>query len=559
MVRSPRLIAANSLIDALPDLVVLVRRDGVILDYLGGTGLAALLPQTDVTGEHLESVWPEPVATAVKQLVRRAIAQRTTVEAPIKHADMVYELRANAQGPDRAICIIRASLVEPAADDALESEEFPRPQLDRRGFLRRFQATLAQAAIQEKPAAVAVLHIEGIADIARAVDAKVAEEVLRAAILRVPLQSSHSPADNSGWYFGQLNENTLALVIETSDRDAIENCVSQVCGSLREPVDIGDDGFHLTPYAGVAILGQDALSPKALLDHARSAAAEARRRGSAQVSFFTDTLKLRSLARLDMAREMRAAIDNRDIRLRYVTRHDLATGRLVAHVGYLRWRHPLRGEVRPSEFLSLAETTGLAAALSRAAMHALRDDFAALKSQLDPDAMMSFGPLRHHMLQENFVGDIDRFLADAAIPAARLELRISEQTFAALSPSVYRPLRELGVQIIVDEMGRGFGSLNRLARAPIWGLQLDRAWVTALQRDEVAVKVCRAGISAATALGLTPIATGVDDETQRQILLSLGCGQGSGDLYLGAGPQFDTSIMRQTSRSGARPGRPARP
>jgi EAL domain-containing protein (putative c-di-GMP-specific phosphodiesterase class I) len=99
-------------------------------------------------------------------------------------------------------------------------------------------------------------------------------------------------------------------------------------------------------------------------------------------------------------------------------------------------------------------------------------------------------------------------------------------------------LRDLGVQLVVDEIGRGMGSLDRLARSPVWGMQLDRAWVTALRRDAVALKVCRAGIGAATALGLTPIATGVDDEEQRQALLVLGCRHGSGDLYREAAPDI---------------------
>jgi len=83
----------------------------------------------------------------------------------------------------------------------------------------------------------------------------------------------------------------------------------------------------------------------------------------------------------------------------------------------------------------------------------------------------------------------------------------------------------------VDEVGRGLGSLDALARAPIAGLQLDRGWARALRTDEVALKVCRAGIAVATALGLTSIATGVDNERQRQILLDMGCGFGMGDLY----------------------------
>ena len=324
------------------------------------------------------------------------------------------------------------------------------------------------------------------------------------------------------------------MVVESSDRDAIEACVSRVCSSLREPVRVGDAAFHLTPYAGVSILGQDGSTPKCLLDKARSAAAEARRSDSAKIYFFTDTLKLRSLARLDVAHELRDAIASRQIRLRYVGRYELESGRLVAQVGYLRWTHPLRGEVPAGEFLGVAETTGLATLLSRAVLAGLREDFAAMGSVLPPDARISFGALRHHLLQDDFADDIGRLLAQGALPASRLELGVSERTFAAMDSSVYDALHRLGVQIVVDEVGRGFASLDRLARAPIWGLQLDRAWVTALRTDALALKVCRAGISAAAALGLMPIATGVDDAAQRDVLLGLGCRYGAGDLYLSA-------------------------
>ncbi|HMK86476.1 MAG TPA: EAL domain-containing protein [Steroidobacteraceae bacterium] len=537
---------ADSLTDTLPDLVALIRRDGVILEHFGGRAVASLVPAPECAGERLEAVWPEAVATAVKQAVRRAIAQRTAVDISLEHAQAHYELRAVAQGPDRAICVIRAALPTRAGADAAGADELA--HFDRRGFLQRFHNSLSQAVIQEKPTALALIYLDGIADIARAVDAKISEQVLSGAVLRLAQELAQGENDRAGWYLGQLNADLLAVVMECADRDAIESYVSRVCASLREPVLMGDAAFHLTPYSGVAMLGSDGISPKSLIDNARSAAAEARRSGSAQIHFFTDSLKLRSLARLDVARELREAIANREFRLRYIGRYDLRTGRLVAQVGYLRWMHRLRGELPPGEFLSMAETTGLATALSRAALQGLRDDFAAMAARLPPDARISFGALRHHLLQDDFVEDIGRLFAEGNLPTERLELRISERTFGSMNPGIYQSLHRLGVQLVVDEVGRGFASLDRLARAPIWGLQLDRAWVTALRSDHVALKVCRAGIGAATALGLTPIATGVDDARQREALLELGCRLGSGDLYRDAGSQFDRLIMRGASQ-----------
>jgi EAL domain-containing protein (putative c-di-GMP-specific phosphodiesterase class I)/GGDEF domain-containing protein len=539
---------AESLSAALPDLVVMIRRDGVILDVVGGRGVGALALAREHVGQGVEAVWPDPVALSVMRATRHAIAQRKSVDTTFTSGAACYELRAVAQAPDRALCVIRAAALN-TLDEAGTSDELARPQFDRRGFLRRFHDTLSQAAIQETPAALALLHLDGVADIARVVDSKIAEQVLSAAILRLPQEIAADERREPHWYIGQLSPELLAMVVESSDRDAIEACVSRVCSSLREPVSIGDAAFHLTPYAGVSILGQDGGTPKCLIEKARSAVAEARRSDSVKIYFFSDTLKLRSLARLDVAHELRDAIASRQIRLRYVGRYDLHSGRLVAQVGYLRWRHPLRGEVPAAEFLGVAETTGLATLLSRTALAGLAQDFAAMGPILPPDARISFGALRHHLLQDDFADDIGRLLAQGDLPASRLELRVSERTFAAMDSSVYHALHRFGVQLVVDEVGRGFASLDRLARAPIWGLQLDRAWVTALRVDPLALKVCRAGISAAAALSLMPIATGVDDAAQRDVLLGLGCRYGAGDLYVPTEGQFDTVVMGRTSHS----------
>ncbi|HEV7716707.1 MAG TPA: GGDEF domain-containing phosphodiesterase, partial [Steroidobacteraceae bacterium] len=515
--------------------------------HAGGSSVPDLRPAASASGEGFEAAWSESTAALIKQLLRRSIAHRTTVEARFQERERDYEIRVTAQGPERGVAIVRAVL-RGSPDDAVDATgERPRPELDRRGFLRRFKESMSVAALREKSLAIAVLFIDGIPDIAQIIAARVSEQIMSVAILRLSAQASEDAVRQPTWYLGQLGEGVLAVVMNTSDRDAIGTCVSRVCASLREPIAVGDSEFRLTPYAGVGVLGLDASSPKALLDHARAAAAEARRAASNAVFFYSDTIQLRSLERLDLARELREAIANRDIRFRYVGRHDLRTGRLVAWMGYLRWEHPLRGEIRPSEFLRIAESTGLAVALSRAALKSLCEDYATLSGQWDPDVRISFGALRDHIFHEDFLADMEHVLAEAAIPAERLELRIAEKAFVARSPGDFNSLQKRAVQIVVDEAGRGMGSLSSLARAPLWGLQLDRSWITGLRTDEVARKVCRACVSIATALGLTAIATGVDDQAQRDALLEMGYRYGSGDLYL---PR-QSNITETRHRSGA--------
>ena len=260
------------------------------------------------------------------------------------------------------------------------------------------------------------------------------------------------------------------------------------------------------------------------------AKAEARRTESASACFSREHPRL--AARPDIAHELKEAIAKAQIGLRYVSRHDLATGRLVARVGYLRWRHPQYGEIHPLELVRLAEITGRAADLTRAALQRLQTDFAAFTPQWCKGVRISFGAPKHHILHEDFIGDIEHFLAESVIPAERLELRISVKACFSRAASDFNSLAERGVQLVVDDLGRGMDwPLEWLGRAPMHGLQLNRGWVKAMQSDPNALNLCRAGLAIAKAYALTPIAASVDEPAQRDILLALGCLQGSGDLY----------------------------
>ena len=540
---------SDSLIRSLPDLVIGVRRDGVILAVNAGHGVGELKPAGDSIGKHLAEIWPESVAELVKQLTRKAISTRDTVEARFQDRGCDYEARATAQGPDRAICVIRSATRDASNETIDASAELLAPQIDRRGFLKRFKESTAMASLREKPLAVSIIHIEGLADIAQAIAPKVSEQIMTAAVLRL---SSHAAEGQPSWYLGQLSDSLLALVLDSADRAQIEMCVEHICASLREPVQLAGDVYQLTPSAGVALLGQDASSAKGLLDHARSAVNEARRGGGGRICFFTDTLRLKSLARMDISRELQNAISNGEIQLRYMGRHDLATGRLVTWVGYLRWQHPLRGEIRPMDFLRVAETTGLGTTLSRAAMKWLQEDFVTLSRRGGSDVRISFGALKHHLSHEEFVEDFTRLLHSGAIPPQRLELRIAERNLGVRPPTDLNPLAAAGVQLMVDEVGRGTMSPEWLARAPIHAMQLDRGWVVAARKDAVALKVCRASIAVARALDLTPIATGVDDAEQRNLLAALGCVQGSGDLYLDATSDAVAALKARTPRKASK-------
>jgi predicted signal transduction protein with EAL and GGDEF domain len=523
----------DSLIHALPDLVTFIRRNGVILRHLGGRGLKGLADGESLEGRRVEEVWGPEAGQQVMQMVRRALSSREQVEGRFGSGTLQFEARVEPVGPERVLCVIRTAGKAAPDTGSTSRTDMRGLHVDRRGFLGRLKQSVADAALRESPLAAGMIMLRGIGDIGSAIDFSVAESVATTAMQRLQ-QLGLDPAVTPRWYLGQLGEGLLAVVVEGfTGREAVRDLLEALCRSLAEPVRLHDATFELSPCAGIALLGHDAGEPRALLAHARSAMLEARRSALPDVRFYSDTLRVRPVTRLDFERELREAIAGDQLCLRYAARHDFATGRLVGIQAYLRWPHPLRGEVRPAEFLPVGESTGLSTPLSRWALGRLRRDLGALLPLIGPQTRISFGALRHHLSSDTLAGDVEEFLASGALAPGTLELRVDERTLAGLGTPdrTLGRLADLGAFLVLDEFGRGFTSLARLVHLPFQALQVDRSFVTTIDEDPAALRVCQAAAGIARALGLTPVASGVDSERDLYRMREAGFEQGLGDLY----------------------------
>ena len=524
-------------LDGLPDLVLVVRRDGTLLSHVGGQSVAALVPNGDAEGRQVAQWWPPDAAALLMQLCRKAIASRLFAESWFTLGELRLEIRATPLGADRLVCVIRPAVVR-EHDDETVSGSVPdstahetSPHLDRRRFMPQLHEALALASLKERSAALLVFELCGIDDIS-GIDARLAKTMMKRIVMR--LRSSSFLPGAAGTDVGALGDSHLAVLLNTGDRVEIDEFASRLRASVQETVRVGSEDLQVDCFAGVSLLGRDATTAKELLNQAKIAAGEARRAAATRAYFFSDTMRLRPIARLDIARELQAAVRGQGLSMRYLGRHDLETGVLDALVGYVAWRHPMRGEVPPKEFLGVAAATGGTLSLSREMLRMFGCDVKRMISETAVTARFSFGPLRHHLLHEDFITDIEQFLDKGGISAERMEVRVDERSFAAIAPRIFESLHALKVRVTVDEVGRSLGSFTKLAGLPLWGMQLDRTFVEDLSSSVFASRLCRAGISVADALGLASIATGVDDETTRRLLREAGCRYGCGDIYGGA-------------------------
>ncbi len=514
----------ESLIRAMPDLVMFIRPDGLILDHFGGRTLPFLRGCGDLVGRRIEAL-VEPAASAlILRLIRRAIAERDTCESEFKMDDAAYLVRIQPQGPQRAMCVMRHVIHDrqPAATSSPRGANAD-------GFLGQLQDAAAEASLREQTFALCVIFLGGLSDIGELIDFSIRQQ-----ILEVVMQRSRATTDGDlPPLVGIIDDTMLGAIVHAASRDQIRGDVESIAARMAEPVQFNDATFVLSPHVGVAIFGQDASNPPSLLAHARAAMLEARRADAGSVQFYSDTVRMLPVLRLDIERELREAIRDGQIKLHYLACHDLANGRMTGLHAYMRWVHPLRGDIPPGQFLRIAETTDLASAVSRAALERLARDLPGLRRRFGNGLPICFGPLRQHLSSGQFLADFLGSRHASTLTSGGVVLRIAERTLTAM-PEPERVLDDLmkaGVGCVIDELGSGTSSVSQLAQLPITALQITRRFVVGAANDPQAMRTCRAIVALAQALEVPAIAPGIDAEPARAMMAEIGCSRGLGDLY----------------------------
>jgi EAL domain-containing protein (putative c-di-GMP-specific phosphodiesterase class I) len=256
--------------------------------------------------------------------------------------------------------------------------------------------------------------------------------------------------------------------------------------------------------------------------------------------------------RLSLLAELRVAIRDDALALYYQPKVDIKSGRVTAVEALLRWPHPARGMVPPNHFIPLAEHTGLIKNVTRwvldAAVRAVGQWHAA---GLAIPIAINVSP--NNLRDPEF---IDR-LVNLRTAGVRLELLQLEITETALmqdldkSREVLIRIRDLGVQIFLDDFGTGFSSLSYIATLPIHALKIDRSFVIHMMREERHRAVVAASVSLAHSLGMKVVAEGVETQEQARTVTEHGCDEIQG--YLVSKPLPEDQFLRWHAAFSARP------
>ena len=266
-----------------------------------------------------------------------------------------------------------------------------------------------------------------------------------------------------------------------------------------------------------------------LLADADLALLQAKAKGGDRTEVFSQDLRASSRERLELLLDLRRAIDRREFSLWFQPVVSLHDGSIVGAEALIRWEHPERGTLGPSEFIAVAEDSGLIDPIGQWVIEETCRHFADWQ-RLAPDLSMSLNISARQLTAatiQNVVGDA---ITDSGVDPTHLALEITEGVLmdVELSIGILSALRKTGVAISIDDFGTGYSSLSYLNRFPIDILKIDQAFVAGLPEDAYDVALVQAVMAIAEVLKFSVIAEGVETRGQADGLISLGCYKAQG-------------------------------
>jgi diguanylate cyclase (GGDEF)-like protein/PAS domain S-box-containing protein len=318
----------------------------------------------------------------------------------------------------------------------------------------------------------------------------------------------------------------VVVMPDITSVDDVEQCAANLVARLAPEISIEGHLVHVTASVGVCIYPDFASDAKHLLKRADSAMYAAKENGRNQFQIFSESMLKETAERLTMEHALRHALANKELSLHYQPQISLTTGRVTGMEALLRWTHPRLGNISPSQFIPLAEETGLIVPIGEWAFMTACCEGKALRDELDMDLTVSINLSPRQFQQKNLVPMVEHSLSKSGLSPERLQIEITENMLMVNSEHVLDKLqrmRELGVRISIDDFGTGFCSFSYLLEYQVDRLKIDQSFVKKAGTDANAAAVVRTIIAMSHGLNIKVVAEGVETDEQMRFLLRRKC------------------------------------
>ncbi len=313
----------------------------------------------------------------------------------------------------------------------------------------------------------------------------------------------------------------------------VATVAEKILESLRLPFDVDGRELYVTASIGISLYPEDGRDTETLLKYADTAMYRAKEQGRDGYQLYTAGMTETALSRLAAESSFRRATAQKELILYYQPLCEIGSGRVYGVEALLRWQSPERGLVGPSEFIGLAESTGLIVPIGGWVLRAACTQVVAWHRLGHEDLALSVNLSARQFLSPDLVDTVKDALLESGLPPRLLELEITETSAMQNAESTVETLRELkalGVRVAIDDFGIGHSSLGYLKRLPIDSLKIDQSFVRDITSDPDDAAIATAVIALAHTLKLTVVAEGVETTEQLAFLRDRRCDRMQGHL-----------------------------
>ncbi|MGR9116593.1 MAG: EAL domain-containing protein, partial [Gammaproteobacteria bacterium] len=324
------------------------------------------------------------------------------------------------------------------------------------------------------------------------------------------------------------------LLAQTRHGTDAAEVARKLIATIAEPILVDGYSLHVTTSIGISLFPEDGDRAETIVKNADTAMYRSKDLGRNQFTFFSVEMNARAVRRLALETKLRQAIGNGALSIHYQPRRATDSLAIVGVEALARWNDPEEGPIAPSEFIPLAEECGLIAAIDEWVLEtACREMLTwCLNPKINFQLAVNLSPAQ--FIREDLYEVISGVLHRTGFPGHRLELEITESLFGpgSIDPcKILERLRDLGIELSIDDFGTAYSSLSRLKQLPLHTLKIDRSFIRDLGKDPDDETLVRTIIAMAHNLNLMVVAEGVETEAQYGYVKQYGCDTVQGFLF----------------------------
>lgn len=330
----------------------------------------------------------------------------------------------------------------------------------------------------------------------------------------------------------RLGGDEFVVLLDSLKSDDTEEVASRIINAIEKPYVIENNTLYSNASIGIALCSSHYKTSDEILRDADAAMYQAKSLGRGRYVFFDESMREQLIASMTLEQELRIAIEKQQFVLFYQKISDLNSSETIGFEALLRWSHPSKGLLTPSEFLPLAEETGIILTIENWVIEAVSQQLLLWSNDADyQHAFIAINLSARHLTQVNQLNKLITLIKQQAFEPQRLILEFNESAFChhtELALKSLRKLKELGVKLALDDYASGVSSFNFLHSYPFEFIKLDRAFIRTLTHSDKNLALVKALHDLGEQFGYRIVAEGIESEVVMQKLHSVGCDFGQG-------------------------------